>query len=43
MNIYLLSNDKKITSIWSLYFEKAHDVRVVCDDLGHFMDTMNID
>lgn len=43
MKIYLLSDNPQTTNVWKLYFADAENVKVVCDDFGHFMDTTEVD
>lgn len=43
MKIYLLDRKAIMEDCWSAYFRNEPDVTVVCDNLAHFLDTIEVD
>ena len=43
MKIYLLDRKAVMDDCWNAYFSNEPDVTVVCDNLAHFLDTIEVD
>ena len=43
MIIYLLDKNQQTVDAWKLFFGDEPDVKPVCDDFGHFMDTTEVE
>ena len=43
MKIYLLDRKAVMEDCWNAYFSNEPDVTVVCDNLAHFIDTIEVD